>query len=102
MYFRYNLKFISFFKFASFCSDFSIEFKQRRCGNCGDLGHYKKGCKNPPKSPPTKTKSKGERPKMGSSSTQQSTTNDVPSSSGQQQTQNAASTSCVMDQNSQI
>ncbi|XP_057523999.1 uncharacterized protein LOC130803814 [Amaranthus tricolor] len=72
------------------------EFKQRRCGNCGDLGHYKKGCKNPPKPPPTKTQSKGGRPKMGSSSTQQS------SSTGQQQTQNAASTSCLMDQNSQI
>ncbi|XP_057515640.1 uncharacterized protein LOC130797170 [Amaranthus tricolor] len=79
------------------------EFKQRRCGNCGEVGHYKKGCKNQPKPPPpTKTKSKGGRPKMGSSSTQQSTTNDVPSSSGQQQTQNAASTSCIMDQNSQI
>ncbi|XP_057550574.1 uncharacterized protein LOC130828626 [Amaranthus tricolor] len=46
------------------------EFKQRRCGNCGDLGHYKKGCKNPPKTPPTKIKSKGGRPKKGSSSTQ--------------------------------
>ncbi|XP_057523892.1 uncharacterized protein LOC130803708 [Amaranthus tricolor] len=78
------------------------EFKQRRCGNCGEVGHYKKGCKNQPKPPPTKTKSKGGRPKMGSSSTQQSTANDVPSSSGQQQTQLNASTSCVMDQNSQI
>ncbi|XP_057538181.1 uncharacterized protein LOC130815712 [Amaranthus tricolor] len=76
------------------------EFKQRRCGNCGDLGHYKKGCKNPPKPPPTKTQSKGGRPKMGSSSTQQSTQQS--SSTGQQQTQNAASTSCLMDQNSQI
>ncbi|XP_057526227.1 uncharacterized protein LOC130805469 [Amaranthus tricolor] len=80
------------------------EFKQRRCGNCGDLGHYKKGCKNLPKPPPTKIKSKGGRPKMGSSSTQQSTPNDVPCSSSQQQTQSAiaASTSCIMDQQSQI
>ncbi|XP_057532847.1 uncharacterized protein LOC130810730 [Amaranthus tricolor] len=79
------------------------EFKQRRCGNCGDLGHYKKGCKNPAKPQPTKTKSKGGRPKMGTSSTQQSTPNDVPCSSSQQtQSAPAASTSCVVDQLSQI
>ena len=80
------------------------EFKPRRCGNCGNLGHYKKGCKNTPKPPLTKNKSKGGRPKKGSSSTQQYTTNDVPSSSSQQQTQatTSASASCVMDQISQI
>ena len=79
------------------------EFKQRRCGNCGDLGHYKKGCKNPSKPQPTKTKSKGGRPKMGTSCTQQSTPNDVPCSSSQQtQSAPAASTSCVVDQLSQI
>ena len=79
------------------------EFKQRRCGNYGDLGHYKKGCKNPAKSQPTKTKSKGGRPKMGTSSTQQSTPNDVPCSSSQQtQSAPAALTSCVVDQLSQI
>ena len=80
------------------------EFTQRRCGNCGNLGHYKKGYKNPPIPPTTKKKSKGGRPKKGSSSTQQSTTTDMPSSSNQQQTQSVTtgSASCVMDQISQI
>ena len=80
------------------------EFKQRRCVNCGDLGHYKKGCKNPTKPQPTKMKSKGGRPKLGSSCTQQSTPNDVPCSSSEQQMQSAtdASTSYIMDQQSQI
>ena len=80
------------------------EFKQRRCGNCGDLGHYKKGCKNLTKPQQTKMKSKGGRPKMGSFSTQQSTPNDVPCSTSEQQMQSAtdASTSYIMDQQSQI
>ena len=68
------------------------EFKQRRCGNCGNVGHNKKRCKNPPK-PPTQKKSKGGRPKKGCSSS----TTDVSSSSTQQQTQ-----SCVVDQISQV
>nr|QIA97946.1 hypothetical protein AP_R.00g000430-v1.0.a3 [Amaranthus palmeri] len=75
------------------------EYKPRKCSNCGDLGHYKKKCKNPPKPPTTKEKSKGGRPKKGSSSTQQLTTNDMPCTSSQPQTQSA---SCVIDQISQI
>ena len=74
------------------------EYKQRRCGNCGELGHYKKGCKNPTKPQPTKMKSKGGRPKMGSSP------NDVPCSSSEQLMQSATDvcTTYVMDEQSQI
>ena len=32
------------------------EFKQMRYGNCGNLGHHKKGYKNPPIPPTTKKK----------------------------------------------
>ncbi|XP_057535394.1 uncharacterized protein LOC130813576 [Amaranthus tricolor] len=68
------------------------EFKQRRCGNCGNLGHNKRKCKNPAKSNPTGGKSKGGRLKMGNPCT----------SSQQTQTGTATSTSCIVDQQSQI
>ncbi|XP_057540794.1 uncharacterized protein LOC130818651 [Amaranthus tricolor] len=68
------------------------EFKQRRCGNCGNLGHNKRKCKNPAKSNPTGGNSKGGRPKMGNPCT----------SSQQTQTGTATSTSCIVDQQSQI
>ena len=38
-----------------------IEFKQRKCGNCGTLGHTKTKCKKPPKLLSTVEKSKGGR-----------------------------------------
>ena len=31
------------------------DFKQNKCENCGELGHYKKTCKNPAKSNETST-----------------------------------------------
>ena len=68
------------------------EYKQRRCGNCGELGHYKNKCKNPTKAQPTKMRSKGGRPKLGSCSTQLSTPSDMPCSS----------TTYVMDEQSQV
>ncbi|CAO2836258.1 unnamed protein product [Amaranthus hypochondriacus] len=49
------------------------EYKQRRCGNFGSLGHNKKKCKNPPKTTTTKEKSKGGRPKKGFVSSSTST-----------------------------
>ena len=46
--------------------DFVVrEFKQRRCGNCGTLGHNRKKCTNSPKPLVTMEKSKGERPRKG-------------------------------------